>query len=79
MENEVIEEQQTLTRSQRLARRFKNCLRCEWCNRWTEVSPKKWQKLRSEEKLFPCKYLFYCARERCKADRAEILDLTTPS
>lgn len=66
------------SRGQRLANRYKGCLRCEWCNRWTEVSMKRWQKLRSEDKLFPSKYIFFCARPRCKSERAEILDKPLP-
>ena len=71
--NKVTERPRRQTRSARLCRRFKNVLRCEWCNRWTECSPKKWGKLRKEDALFPCKYTFFCSRPVCKAGRIETL------
>ena len=70
----VKERPRKQSRSARLARKFKNVLRCEWCNRWTEVGPKKWYKLRKEDALFPAQYTFFCARQSCKAGREEILD-----
>lgn len=72
--SKVTDRPRKLTRSLRLSRRFKNVLRCEWCNRWTQVSPKKWGMLKKEEALFPCKYTFFCSRPACKAGRAEVLD-----
>lgn len=58
-------------RSERLARKFKCCLRCEWCNKWSEVPPKKWKKLYDDDKLFPAQYTYYCYRERCKHEREQ--------
>lgn len=73
MESNVPVKQRKQGRSERLARKFKGCLRCEWCNRWTIVPMKKWKKLYDEEKLFPAQYTHYCFRPRCKAERDEIL------
>ncbi len=67
-------ESRKLSRSQRLANRFKGVLRCDWCNRWTQVPMKRWYKLRSDDMLFPAKYIYFCHRPRCKAERMEILD-----
>ncbi len=67
------EEREGYTRSQRLSNKYKGCLRCEWCNKWTEVPMRRWLKLRSEDKLFPSKYIFFCTRPRCRAERDEIL------
>lgn len=69
-----LNERSKLSRSQRLANRFKGVLRCDWCNRWTEIPLKRWYKLRSDDMLFPAKYDFFCHRSGCKAERIEILE-----
>lgn len=37
---------------------------------------KRWQKMRKDELLFPCKYEFVCLRPRCRAERLEVLGET---
>lgn len=65
---------QKLSRPARLARKYKSVLRCEWCNRWTEVPMKKWWKLYKAEALFPAEYMYFCPRPQCKRERNDCLD-----
>lgn len=60
-----------LSRQQRLARKFKGVLRCEWCGRWTAISMKRWHNLYDQQKLFPAEYVYFCPRERCRTWRQE--------
>jgi len=62
-----------LNRRERLAKKFKGVLRCEWCGRWTRIPLKRWYDMYDKDQLFPAKYVHYCSRDKCKAWREEFM------
>lgn len=49
----------------RIVRKHKDTLRCEWCSRWFAVPNKVWRDNRDKD------YIFFCKREKCIVARSE--------
>lgn len=55
----------TTARQRRLDRKFKNHLRCEWCNRWGLVHYETWRETIRQLRDNHREYIFFCSRQRC--------------
>lgn len=63
----------TTYRQTRQDNRHRNQLRCENCNRWTNVEPDLWSHTIRRLRERGDEYLFLCDRRRCKLGRPENL------
>jgi hypothetical protein len=63
-------------REARKIRKRKGQLRCDWCNRWTQVNLNLWEAYALDYKgsLKP-EYEFYCRRFKCFRHRKELMDV----
>ncbi len=59
------------SRRQKLLNKHRGCLRCEWCNKWTESDGTTWWKIYNADR----DYIWYCKRPRCVAWRRETLEV----
>lgn len=57
------------SRRQRALLSHKDCLRCEWCNRWTECDHEIWAKIYAMDR----DYIWYCKREQCRMERLDVM------